>query len=53
MNFFLFKLSDFEAKSNQIDKENADLKENYSLLSREKGILEKKCSTVSFCLFVC
>jgi hypothetical protein len=27
--------------------ENAELKENYTQLSKEKGILEKKCSTVS------
>jgi hypothetical protein len=45
--FILSKLTEYEAKSKQTEIENAELKENYTQLSKEKGILEKKCSTVS------
>ena len=38
---------DFEAKSTQIETENVQLKENLTQLSKEKSLLEKKCSTVS------
>ena len=37
---------DLETKSNQIETENVKLKEDYSCLLKEKGLLEKKCSNV-------
>jgi len=44
--FNSIKLLDYEAKSKKIEIENAELKESFAQISKEKGILEKKCSTV-------